>query len=249
MLKRAAEALQRYVPAVLLYLGVAGVTSVVVSLVQAAIRAYVPDLDTRAPTEVHAINAGLIVALSIVAAVVQAVVFSRIGRDLDRPLWKVRDDREALQRFSAMWFELNLIVNATFWLSSVNARIESMKGLAILLELLGLAMLLFLVPIGACMMFHGTFSWGRLGEGLAPLGRRIGQAMPVFLATFVQVLLYVILSADLPDDHEAVHIALSITARALRDIGIAYIDCVVFVAVWLVCKEDRDSPDEIDLDF
>jgi hypothetical protein len=41
-------------------------------------------------------------------------------------------------------------------------------------------------------------------------------------------------------------------ATAIRlgtDVALGYLDCLAFAATWVLCIVDRESPDEIDLDF
>ena len=175
-------------------------------------------------------------------------MFSRIGRELDRPLWKVADDREAMRKFFTLWFEFNLIVNVLVWLSNTLLPYDDLKEASVLPLLIALAGAVVLVPFATAMMFHGNFSWGRLGEGLGPVARRVPQLAPVFLLTFAQVLISIFLDTAAPETNDA-RVAVWIVYRATLHAAIAYLDCLVFTATWLVCKDDRDSPDEIDLDF
>jgi len=43
-----------------------------------------------------------------VIALAQTIAFSRIGRDVDRPMWRIAGDGEALKRFYGLWLLLGL---------------------------------------------------------------------------------------------------------------------------------------------
>ena len=248
LLKHASEALQRHLSAVLMYLGFAVLWSLANSGTAVYLLARYPDTVPTLPE--HIVRIVSFTVLSGVCAFAQAVVFSRIGREMDRPLWKVRDDREALQRFFFMWFEFNLLINTLSWIAGTplfGDEPNALNALAVFAVLVGVVLV---IPVGAASMFHGHFSWSKLGECLAPLGRRPMEALPVFLVTFGQFLLPILaLQAPDRDVSNVRHVAFSIAVQLALDLVIAYLDCLAFAAIWLVCKDDRDSPDEVDLDF
>jgi len=251
LLRNASDSLKQHFGLVAAYV----FGGVVMSLLASAVGVYIdyrfPDWkEPPTPTAVHAIRVAMFVVLSALSALMQTIIFSRIGREIDRPLWKVRDDREALQRFYMMWFEMNLIVNTVLWLSNVYLGSEMLQALNLMMFMLGLFGVIVLVPFGSALMFHGRFSWSTLSEGLAPIGKRFMQVAPVFLLTFLQVIILIGVSiSSNPEAGELRSTASRFATSAMFNGAIAYLDCVVFAAVWLVCKEDRDSPDELDLDF
>ncbi|NUM54142.1 MAG: hypothetical protein HUU46_10905 [Candidatus Hydrogenedentes bacterium] len=250
LLKSASNVLQRHLPNVALYLAV----TVVLSLAGSAFTIYQtvlnPDPDVEPTLASNAMRIAWFTAYSAIAAIAQCVVFSRIGREIDRPLWKVRDDREALQRFYMMWFEFNLVANTAFWIAGTPFGEGEIQALNVLATFIAWALVVILVPFGTCQMFLGSFSWQTFGDGLGPLSRRPIEFAPVFGITILQCIFgtYVGLLTQ-PDGTETSTFALITVARLACDLAIAYLDCLVFTAAWLVCKDDRDSPDEIDLDF
>lgn len=190
------------------------------------------------PAQAYLILAPVAVALAVSAA--QAVVFARIGREIDKPLWKVRDDREALRRFFRLWVVLNLLaagaeVTLVFGMFREN---ESMLGLGLSFSFL---LHLVLVPVGACMMFPGTVNWQEFGRNLAPLATSFPRALLLILLNFFGFLLiFQAAPVEVP--------WLRWVALVLIAIILAYLDCVVFAGTWILCIEHRNA-DDTDLDF
>ncbi|MDZ4860960.1 MAG: hypothetical protein SGI88_18450 [Candidatus Hydrogenedentes bacterium] len=251
LLRNASDSLKRHLPTLALYVGGGVLMGLATSAVRIFIEYRYPELkEPPFPTEVNAIHVVSFIAVSAITALLQTIVFSRMGRDIDRPLWKVRDDREAMQRFYMMWFEFNLITNTLLWLANVPLGVEGLEPLNLFMLLMGLGAAIIIVPFGSAVMFHGRFTWGTLGESLLPLGKRLIQVAPVFLITSFQIMIWVYTSLMFPADIASTRsVATHIGASVVHDAIVFYLDCLVFAAVWLTCKEDRDSPDELDLDF
>ena len=248
LLKAASQALQRHAANVALYIGGNVLLSMAYIAVQVVLTQQNPDFDTAPTTAERLIDVIALLVATVGWALLQSVVFSRIGRELDRPLWKVADDREAIRRFFPLWFEFNLVLNTLMWLGRTIATYESIKDAAALPLLFSLGALVVLVPFGASIMFHGRFSWNTLGESLAPLGRRLPQLAIVFALTAFQVVIMLFLDRQLPETFDGEFVQTVIYKVAIIS-ALSWIDCMVFTATWLVCKDDRDSPDEFDLDF
>lgn len=248
LLRAATQALQRHAANVALYIG----ANIVVMLAQIALgvvlRQHNPEILTNPATTERIVDVSSLLIATIVWSLVQTVVFSRIGRDLDRPLWKVADDREAIRRFFPMWFEFNLIVNTLLWLGHTIGTFDTIKDAGALPQLFALCGMVVLVPFAAAIMFHGHFAWNLLGEGLAPIGRRLPQLAIVFGLTVLQIVVLLLFDQPIPETIDATLVQVVIYRLAVYAL-IAYLDCIVFTATWLVCKDDRDSPDEFDIDF
>lgn len=182
------------------------------------------------------------VACCIAAA--QAVAFSRMGREIDRPLWKIPGDIEPLKRFFPLWFALNLAVLAWAKMTVSVAHGVEMEGAVIALyltyALIGNATLL----VGACVMFVGRVEWSRIGADLVPLLRQLpatlGLCLFGFLGFFACEALFLLATAA-----GAFRWLLHAAAYAVS----AYCDCVLFAGAWVICMTCRDMPEDVDFDF
>ena len=249
LLKTASQALQRHAASVALYIVSTVVMSVVYMAVLLVLRHQDAEFVTNPSAPQRIIHVAALLAATAGWALIQTVVFSRIGRELDRPLWKVANDREALRRFFPMWFEFNLVVNTLYWVGDTISTFDSIKDAAALPQLFAYCGIVVLVPFGAAVMFHGHFKWNALGEGLAPVGRRLPQLAIVFGLTVLQIVISILSGfRPVPETIDAAF-AQAMFFKVIVFAITAYLDCVVFAATWLVCKDDRDSPDEFDIDF
>ena len=99
-------------------------------------------------------------------AALNAIVFSMLGADIDRPLWRYKDWQDALKRFFTPWFLLALsyivLFRIVLWLGDDNPATQLFLMLACMLFTLHL-------PIGVAIMHQGRFEWRYLGDGLKPL--------------------------------------------------------------------------------
>lgn len=250
LLKSASSELQRHLSSVALYLGFTAILSLASSAFVIYQTIQNPGSDVEPTIVSNAIRIVWFTAFSAVSAFAQCIAFSRIGREIDRPLWKVRDDREALRRFYIMWFEFNLVANTFFWIAGTPFGDGEIQALNVLATFIAWGLVVILVPFGTCQMFLGSFSWQTFGNALGPLSRRTIAFAPIFGVTILQCMFgtYVGILTQ-PDGTEALQLGLTTVARFVCDVSLAYLDCLVFAAAWLVCKDDRDSPDELDLDF
>jgi len=180
-------------------------------------------------------------AIMLVAiGLVQAVVFSRLGRNIDRPLWKLEGDLAGIRRYFALWLGLNAAGTA-LELAAVWSHAElELDGLAAILLLCHALVIVAHIPIGAAIMFLGPFEWGKLSECLRPLWRQLPLTAVVVLFNATWFVLFYFLSQKtepLPWLRPALYVAFG------------YVDCVVFAATWYICMFDRQEPEALDLDF
>lgn len=176
-------------------------------------------------------------------AAVQASVFSAMGREIDRPLWKSPGLKDALRRFFMVWFLLNLAMIAVIRMQ-VSANSAGLAGLVLWLEFLLMLFFVFAVPIGACVMYWGRLNWRELPEALAPIGRMLPLTMAVFMLTFSQFVLHFFLVQLVPKG-----VIGSIPAMAIADVPFAFLDCFAFAAMWRLCMAHRNADFENDLDM
>jgi len=200
-----------------------------------------PDGEAAAPASAQGLLLLLDVVLAAIAAMAQAIAFARIGRDIDRPLYKVRDDKEALKRFFVMWLCLNLMLLLLIRVGSAILAIWQDEVLFLMVMMVIAAVTATIMPAGACVMFAGRFSWPDLREHLAPLGNQLPQTALIVLLSFLAYAATMDIALRFAQEHWLLPL--------VADLASCYWDCVVFAAVWLLCMQDRDAPQEYDLDF
>lgn len=250
ILKDAFSEVQRNLAPVLLFMA----AGLVWGLGMAILHALGGDSDPDAlPNQAERLT-GLIVRIltAVYVAVFQCICFARMGREIDKPLWKVASDGEALRRFFPMWLMLNLaleaIITTAVWTKTVgqsDGAAEALYSAVIFLQPL-------LVPAGAAIMFLGSAHFSTLGESFAPLFRQLPKAFVLILANFFLLTFLTFLNVDtamstltLPNGAEVSGAWMSPLIYAAG----AYVDCVVLAGVWLICMEDRTTVEDDDLDF
>jgi len=173
-------------------------------------------------------------------ALAQSLAFSRMGRQIDRPLWKCPGDREAIRRYFPLWALLNIVAvgsqRLVVWLPAL---MDNESAAMPLFWLMAIIMATYL-PVGAAVMFAGIPEWRRLGEAIAPLGRLWTKTLAICFFSGVIYFLLVILIMQ----NESQRWILP-----LIDVIAGYFDCVIFCATWLLCMLDRQTPQENDLDY
>jgi len=172
----------------------------------------------------------------------QAIAFARLGKDIDRPLWKCSGDYEALARYFTPWFILNLFLTLLWTLRHVAAVHESIGGVQ-LLEFLSIVLCVLCVPTGACIVYGGGLHWERLGQLLAPMVRQFPLAAVSMFFGLLGYTLFLLADAVIPG------IAAMTVAPALLTALLALLDCLAFAAMWRVCMIQRDAPPGEDFDF
>lgn len=247
LLRNAVDAVQRNLYAVGLYCGAAAVLIALKSLVDsAAIRMTGTDYETL-QDGVYGLL--ITIVLLTVQAVIQCVAFARMGRDIDKPLWRIPSDLEAIRRFFPMWLIMNLVLFASSWLANPDLYGGKPNAITALCIISALIMNIVCVPIGACVMFAGSFRWQRLGEALTPLTRQLSHAGAVLVLCLFQLFLNNLVAAHIYADSGVRGPFDFLGQRLGLTIVVAYLDCTVFAAVWLLCMADRETPDDIDFDF
>jgi len=174
------------------------------------------------------------VLLALGMALGQVMAFSRIGMEIDRPLWKCSGDREALRRFFVLWLMLNLAQIASYrlldWIHLASNGTQSLP--MFLLVVMPVAILS--TPMGACVMFFGRFQWSTLGKSLVPLVNEFPKTM--VLVCFAGLMFFF-----------AQFMILNVPQRWLwpvLDVVFGYFECVIFSAAWLICMINREAVGE-----
>ncbi len=237
ILSQAFVATRRNWPAVLLFLAIAVPVSTLF-LAGSHFMSSHYDVETQ-PGPFKAFSFLRDLVLYACVALGQALAFSRIGREMDQPLWKIEGDAEALKRFFPLWFILNLVSILPIRMAFAIPDAQN-SPFAVFLLLMTFALLMFCVPVGACVMFQGHFRWRHVGESLRPLGKQIPLTATVLLFNFTQIFFMQVL------------VEVFASAKWIYpflDIASCYCDCLVFAAIWIICIIDRNTPDEPDFDL
>jgi hypothetical protein len=167
--------------------------------------------------------------------------FSRLARQLGRPLWKVDGDGEALSRFFMPWLLLCLAMVTTIRLMSqfLQEQPDSVPGE--LLKFVFFSLFIFSVPVGACIMFSGHFAWRDLPGSLAPLVRQFPLTLAVAFVNFI-ALVYVLSLPDVLRQWPGLDKATWF--ECLADAPLSLVDCYVFAVTWFICTRDRREMEE-----
>ena len=185
------------------------------------------------------------VAYAAGLAMAQAAVFSMLGAEIDRPLWKCAGLAEALRRYFLPWFILGLLSLALFRIF-VDRLVAEAYSTAELINFFRLLLYMVAMPVGACVMFHRGLEWSLLGKILSPISRRIGLIIGVLFIGFFQWTAELAAVAELSEQ-------LSESGWVLAAINtpMALLECYAFIAMWHICMVDRDEmlnaePDDYD---
>lgn len=180
------------------------------------------------------------------AAAIQAIILARLGRELDRPLWKCGSDLEALKRFWMPWFLLALGFTLFSELASLAVR-NDLPDAAAMMLLLSLIYQLIVIPVGACVMYWGRLEWNELVEALRPIARQFSLVVFVFMLQAGQFMMQFVLQGALvgyaPDDIERVFVL------ALGIMPLNLIEVLAFVTMWRILIINRDAPEDNEDDF
>jgi hypothetical protein len=239
ILLKAVLAVQRNVPALGLYLLFTVPASALVLVGNIWMGGTNPDAPVNAAMLAYEVAANAF--LVVVYAFAQSIVFSRMGRLLDRPLWKCPGDREALKRYFPLWVLLNIIaVGSQRLMTWVPALMDNEAAAGPMVWIMAIVMAVYL-PFGAAIMFAGRPEWRELGEALGPLGRQWPKALSVCFFSGATYMLLMLLVTAQPESQRWPLPAIDVIA--------GYFDCLIFCATWLICMYDRQAPQDDDVDY
>jgi len=185
--------------------------------------------------------------LAVVAAIsaLQAAVYALLGRQIDRPLYKVEGAWDGIRRFFTLWLLLNLIMLVIF--RFLENTVAAENELAYLAYLLVFVYWIVQVPICACVMFMGRFRWQDFGESLKPLARHFEQTLGILLAGMLQFFMFDAILAGAGTDDPASLQWLYLSPLLSCVLGI--MEVYIFSVTWLLCMLHRDTEDFDDMDF
>lgn len=233
-LQRCGPALFRYVVAVLL-------TLCSYHCISWTIDIWLPAADAPGIKNLATLCATLYFA-SLISAV-QAVYLSILGAAIDKPLWKYKGAKDALQRFFILWLLINLFL---ITLVDIQSRLmaSDIQDTAMSLEPVILVGHVLALPVGACIMHWGAFHWHELGESLRPFTRLFSLMLIPMLIGFVQYSLINVRSMAATDN-----MAFNIPFFILTDIPLVLIEAYIFTLVWRICMHHRSLPPETEDPF
>lgn len=187
---------------------------------------------------------------------IMAIVFARMGEDIDRPLWRCPSGAEALQRFFMPWFILNLGMLTLLRISERAAEADY-QGAAYTLVLLFLLGWVVALPAGACVMYHGRLHWPELGIALRPIVGRFDLSFLVFSVLLLQFLLmlaaqsFAVSHTKVDNDDLWQVVKTQILYWPLAAIPLNLLDLYAFAMMWRVCMifRDEETDEEDPFDF
>jgi hypothetical protein len=246
-LREAALDVQRNISAFILYAAIFSGAHILLTLVSAP---FEPAVDETVPSTFLILDIVLFLVFVHVIALAQTIAFSRLGREIDRPLWKIRTDGEALTRFFMMWALINLTANGLLKLADSDFGGGDAAAINILLLFAGTGAIVVSIPVGACIMFTGRVSSRAIGESLAPIIRQPARTGIVFLIMIAQVLtVFLFLSLLVREDGQLPSMFVRLGIGLASGIVQVYLECLAVAATWHLCMVDRETVDDIDFDF
>ena len=182
------------------------------------------------------VQIGIDVLQVFVYAAIVSIVFSRLARNIDRPLWKVHGDGDALARFFPMWLLLTFICVAflRFGQTFFESGQEDFGGV---LQVIGMLLITMVIPFGAIVTFLGNGRGEDLRVAVSILPRVIDRFLLAMLIGFFQFNLMAELYTSEGTEY---------WMRPLIAALDVYMDCVVFSYIFLACREQRDLEEPID---
>ncbi len=237
LIRDAANAVQKNLAALGIYMAITLVAFVVVTLVGIHMGQFAEETPAE-PNLLYQVTMHLF--LVFIGALAQSVAFSRMAKEIDRPLWKISGDLEAIKNYMPLWAGLNAIMTLIVVLLEWSDKTYGASGGTALLYIVWVLAAIVYIPAGASLMFLRTAEWTHLPEAMRPLFRQFSKTLVVLAFTGVVFLIHLTLIEQTVKQP---------WLRSLIELAFAYFDCVVFAAILLVCMYDRQTPEEVDLDF
>ncbi|MDK1020998.1 MAG: hypothetical protein QGD90_05125 [Candidatus Hydrogenedentes bacterium] len=181
-----------------------------------------------------------IVAVAVVA-MAQTIAFSRMGREIDKPMWRVADDLDAVRLFYKLWLLLGLVNVAAVRFRDILFRGTEEAPVQLILVMMWLLGAVLLIFFGSAVMFYGRVGRQEVTEAVTTMARQLPYVLLIATVGFFFRLFLINLQLDLP-----------LWARPALAIADGYLDCFLFASMWLVCiyhRDEYDHPDDDDFDF
>lgn len=229
-------ALQRNRSAVLWYFAITSIAHGILLVMR--LQLIEPHAEEFSAAMLTFIRLGTMVGVTAAYALAQCVAFSRIGTDIDRPLWKISGDAEAIRKFYNLWFILMLVNVLVFQFCDQVAASISNDSTTLMLLLLWLMTVSLLIPFGTAVMFQGRAGSEELGRAFDTLTRQFSRTLIILLMAYgITSLVLAFQSVNLP-----------IWCLPIVWLIDSYGDCLIFSCTWVLCMYNRDDETE-DSDF
>jgi len=187
------------------------------------------------------------IAIACLVAMFQAIAYARLGRDIDKPLWKCRDDWDAVVRFGVIWVMFNLLNFALFQFQSTLGT-RDLENAAVIVGLIALIWNLLYIPAGICLMHHGGLQNANFGEALMPMLHFLPRTLLLMGLGFLQLVLFEMLVFSVPESMRALPWVIG-----AFNVPIIYLECLGVAIMWTSCAEYRtvaaEQQDDDDFDF
>jgi hypothetical protein len=178
------------------------------------------------------------IAIACVVAVFQAIAYARLGRDIDKPLWKCRDDRDAVVRFAVIWVMFNLLNFALFQFQSTLSNRE-LESTSVIVGLVALLWNLLYIPAGVCLMHHGGLKDLNVGEALMPMLHFLPRTLLLMGLGFLQLVLFEMMVFSVPESMRALPWVIG-----AFNVPIIYLECLGVAIMWNTCSDYRTAAAE-----
>jgi len=175
--------------------------------------------------------------LCAILGALQAIIFPRMGAILDFPVWRCRDDKEALRRFFILWFGVNVALVTLNRVSTIFAD-KGYSDLVYLIEGLSLFANIVYLPLTICWMYSGE----KLTEDdsffrvFRPITRQWSETIGMWGIIIISIFISIFV-LGLPIFEEPS--VLTAILKTLIIIPLAGIDILVFCWTWLLCIQSR----------
>ncbi len=245
--REAAAALRQNSRTVLLFVAVGAVLGALDSVIHLFVLKPATDVPERM------LGLGLIgwqIVYVALTSAANAVFFARIGRETDKPMWRVADDREAMTLFFRLWFLLGLLL--LVYVHGLGALLPAQADLATAIVFLASAFTFatLLNVFGACVMFYGKLGRQEVRETFATIGQHAGAVIAICLVGVLAGIVLRDLSLSLAGPEAQLSRSLVAVAVAGGVGGLdALLGCFIFAYSWLVCIFHRDHFEERGDDF
>lgn len=210
------------------------------------------DLFVLAPASGEAPDTAMNVALIVssilmvaLGALASTIFFSRVGREMDKPMWRVADDRDALRLFYRLWLLLGLLT-----LAYARVMEQFLSGSSDPAGLIAFLCTFFvwatlLNVFGAFVMFYGRTGREEINAAFGTFAHHLGPVIAISLLGLLAGLTLVdaqqrIIRIGTTADATSIHLALRIVLSTLLGGIDSLVSIFIFAYAWLVCIFHRD---------
>ncbi len=195
------------------------------------------------------------IALVALSAIASTIFFSRIGREMDKPMWRVADDRDAMRLFYRLWFLLGLLTLVYVRLIEQLLPKNPDIGTLIIFLCSFFIWATLLNVFGAFVMFYGRPGREEISQAFSTLGHHLGPVLAISLVGLLSgLVLYDAHFRAVAIGHSAEDMtSVDYAGRYLVDMLVGAVDslvsCFIFAYSWLVCIFHRDHFEQQGDDF